>query len=110
MTQGNGAGDQDALRDEIRRTRTELGETVEALAAKADVKARIKESAAQTRERVRERAGHTVAAVQASARDVRATAHDAGEVARRNPLPWATIATGALAVAIVILIVRGRGR
>ena len=36
---GNGTGDTEALREEIRRTRVELGETMEALAAKADVKA-----------------------------------------------------------------------
>ena len=54
MTQPNGAGDPQALREEIRRTRAELGETVQALAAKADVKARLKDSAVQTRERVRQ--------------------------------------------------------
>ncbi|OJF12858.1 DUF3618 domain-containing protein [Couchioplanes caeruleus] len=35
--------DVDALRAEIKQTRAELGETVQALAAKADVKARAKE-------------------------------------------------------------------
>ena len=38
-----------ALTDEIERTRAELGETVEALAAKADVKARAQEKAADAR-------------------------------------------------------------
>ena len=40
------------LRREIEQTRAELGETVEALAAKADVKARAHEAADDVRERV----------------------------------------------------------
>ena len=42
---GNGTGDAEALREEIRRTRVELGETMELLVARADVKARLRESA-----------------------------------------------------------------
>jgi hypothetical protein len=40
------------LRREIEQTRAELGETVEALAAKADVKARVHDAADDARERV----------------------------------------------------------
>ena len=39
------------LRDDITRTREELGVTIEALAAKADVKARAQESVAEARQR-----------------------------------------------------------
>ncbi|MGI5215361.1 DUF3618 domain-containing protein [Plantactinospora sp. CA-290183] len=101
MSGDNGTGNPEALRAEIRQTRAELGETVQALAAKADVKARIKGSAAQTRERVLQRAGQTTTTV-------RSTVHDAGSVALRNPVPWAVIAAGALALTIVVLVVRGR--
>ncbi|MBF9129071.1 DUF3618 domain-containing protein [Plantactinospora sp. S1510] len=101
MTRSNGSGNPEALRAEIRQTRAELGETVQALAAKADVKARIKGSAAQTRDRVRERAGQTTATV-------RSSVHDAGSVALRHPVPWAVIAAGALALAVVVLVARGR--
>lgn len=38
--------DPEQLRAEIRRTRVELGETIEALAAKADVRARLTRSVA----------------------------------------------------------------
>jgi hypothetical protein len=103
MSHGNGSGDPEALREDIRRTREELGETVQALAAKADVKARLKESAAQTRERVRQRAGHTAAVV-------RDSAHETGVAARRNPVPWAAVAAGAVAAVILIIVVRGRNR
>lgn len=58
----NGAEPQtDELRQEVDRVRHDLGETVEALAAKADVKARAKEKASAAATRARERA--------ASARD-----------------------------------------
>ncbi|TNH26163.1 DUF3618 domain-containing protein [Micromonospora orduensis] len=111
---GNGTGDTEALREEIRRTRVELGETMEALAAKADVKARLKESAGQARERMREQAAQTVARVRGQAvrhaEDVRAQAYDKGELVRRNPVPWATVAAGAVAAVVLLMIVRGRRR
>jgi hypothetical protein len=60
MSQKNGASngkpDVEALRAEIKQTRTELGETVQALAAKADVKARAKEQVEQTKQKVRAQA------------------------------------------------------
>ena len=40
----------DELRDQVERTRAELGRTVEALAAQADVKARVKGKAAEVKE------------------------------------------------------------
>ena len=43
----------EALRREIEQTRAELGETVEALAAKADVKARAQEAVDDARQRAR---------------------------------------------------------
>ncbi|WCN83617.1 DUF3618 domain-containing protein [Micromonospora sp. LH3U1] len=133
---GNGTGDTEALREEIRRTRVELGETMEALAAKADVKARLKESAGQAKERMREQAAQTVARVRGQAARgagmaraqayeagelvraqahetgglVRAQAHDKSELVRRNPVPWATIAAGAVVAVVVLMIVRGRRR
>jgi len=122
---GNGTGDTEALREEIRRTRVELGETMEALAAKADVKARLRESAEQAKERMREQAAQTVARVRGQAargagmaraqayekgEQMRARAHDRGELVRRNPVPWAAIAAGAVATVVVLMIVRGRRR
>ncbi len=43
----------EALRREIEQTRAELGETVEALAAKADVKARAQDAVDDVKERAR---------------------------------------------------------
>lgn len=73
------------LRAGIKQTRAELGETVQALAAKADVKARAKEQV----EVVRERALETV---------------------RANQVPIAIAVAGAMAVVGIILVLRGRRR
>lgn len=122
---GNGTGNTEALREEIRRTRVELGETMELLAAKADVKARLRESAEQAKGRMREQAALTMARVRGQAaqkagevrgqaaqkaRVARVQAYEKGGAVRRNPAPWAAVAAGALATVVVLLIVRGRRR
>jgi gas vesicle protein len=78
-----GKPDVDALRDDIKQTRAELGETVQALAAKADVKARAKDSVEQTKQRVKAQAVQAtdkvkIAAVQATdkVKDAAAQASD----------------------------------
>ncbi|BCJ57345.1 DUF3618 domain-containing protein [Micromonospora endophytica] len=102
---GNGTGDTEALREEIRRTRVELGETMEALAAKADVKKRLKSSADQARERMRDQAVQTVARVRAQA----GMHHEqTGTGARSGPAPFVALAAGAVVAAVVLLIIRGR--
>ncbi|WP_433088988.1 DUF3618 domain-containing protein [Dactylosporangium sp. CA-052675] len=84
--------DAQELRAEIARTRAALGETVEALAAKADVKARVSAHLKQkandvrgrARDRVRALAGQAQARAGVVAGRVRAQAsHAAGEVAGR---------------------------
>jgi hypothetical protein len=54
MTSQDPAAQYDGLRQEIERTRAELGETVEALAAKADVKSRAQQMAEDAKARVRD--------------------------------------------------------
>lgn len=71
-----GKPDVAALREDIRQTRAELGETVQALAAKADVKARAKEQVEQTRQKAR------------------AQVHDATEKVREAAATAAAAATG----------------
>ncbi|MEV6371597.1 DUF3618 domain-containing protein [Micromonospora musae] len=114
MGNGHGPLDTEALREEIRRTRVELGETMEALAAKADVKARLKESAGQARQRMRAQAASTVHRMRGQATQrvgvARTEAHRRGELARRNPAPLAVVAVGAVAAVVVLLIVQGRRR
>jgi hypothetical protein len=80
----NGKVDTEALRAEIRQTRAELGETVQALAAKADVKARVRRSATHTAERAKENRVQLAAA--------------------------ATAVTGVLAAIVVLMVMRKRSR
>ncbi|GAA2498338.1 hypothetical protein Ahu01nite_037580 [Winogradskya humida] len=73
--------DVEALREEIKQTRAELGETVQALAAKADVKARAKEQ------------------VEVTKANVKAQVHDATEKVRAAAGSAATVASEKVAVA-----------
>jgi len=66
------AVDPEVILDEIEQTRSELGRTVEALAAKADVKEQAKEKVAELGDRV----------AQMSPDDVRSTARSAFESVR----------------------------
>jgi Protein of unknown function (DUF3618) len=77
------AGEQE-LRQEIERTRDQLGETVEALAAKADV-----------RKRTRDRAAEVIAGAKGRARDA------ARDLSRR-PVPAATVSAVATAAALFL--------
>ena len=142
MTDKNGSSSESkpdvaALRAEIAQTRADLGETVQALAAKADVKARAKEQVEQTKQKVKAQAAEATqkarqAAGVASGK-VRTVASQAGgkargtamqvresgaldkaqgarEQVRRNPVPFAAVLATSVAVIALILIVRGRRR
>jgi len=84
--------DPQELRAEIRRTRAELGQTIEALAAKTDVKARAKGAAADAADTVRARAEVVRARV------------------RRRPAPVVAFAVGALSAFAVIVYLARRYR
>ncbi|XVU23302.1 DUF3618 domain-containing protein [Actinoplanes sp. CA-054009] len=88
------------LRAEIKQTRAELGETVQALAAKADVKARAKDQVELTKQRVLDKVRSTAGRV-----------NQTGEQAvRSSPVPLPLVVAGVVAIVGVILIVRGRRR
>ncbi len=97
--------DPDRIRHEIEATRAEMGETVEALGYKADVKARAKDSIQDKKESVvgaaqsaKDRlvgAGQSVNEATPGTQDVKQTARRAGSVAQENPLG---LAVGAVAV------------
>jgi len=75
----------DELRAEIKQTRAELGETVQALAAKADVKARALDQVEVAKQRAR-------------------------EAVATSPVPIALVVAGVAAVVGIILVMRGRRR
>jgi hypothetical protein len=109
-----------ALRAEIARTRADLGDTVAALVAKTNLKARTKDAvtaaADQTKDKVRTvrkqatelasevgeraRAGSSAIRESVDERDIAAVAH--------RPLPLAAIAAGAVLIAVAIYLLRRR--
>lgn len=110
MTSGNGRGDAngrgdiEALRAEIRRTRAELSETAQALAARVDVKARLRDSAAQSSRRVRQRVERAAGTVAGPVREANSALH------HRPPVPWVVLTAGAVAAVVVLILIRGRHR
>lgn len=110
---GHGAADPEALRQEIARTRAGLGETVEALAAKADVKARAQEAmhSSVTAAKLRMREGVEQVAVNAAyaGRELRTHPRQALErtlrrlarSVRERPAPW-VVASGLLVLAALV--------
>ena len=70
--------DPSAIREEIEQTRTEMGDTVEAIGYKTDVKSRARDKVSGVRERI---TGATP-----STGDVKEGAHKAVSVAESNPL------------------------
>jgi len=71
MSDKNGAQEAkpsiDELRADIKQTRSELGETVQALAAKADVKARAKDQVELTKQKVKAQAAEATEKVRGAA-------------------------------------------
>ena len=86
------AKDPEQLREEIEETRRELGDTVEALAAKADVKSRAREKVESTKESVAQKKDELLGkAREASPDSVSAGAAQVTQKAKENPMPVAAI-------------------
>jgi hypothetical protein len=82
------------LRSNIAETRAELGNTVEALAAKADVKERAKETVRETAAAARESGQQAVDRVEDSV--------------RRRPVSWGLVVTGVIAAVVAISVLTRR--
>jgi Protein of unknown function (DUF3618) len=88
--------DPEQIREEIEDTRRELGDTVEALATKADVKAQAKQKIAHTKATVTGKTDELIAKAKgASPESASTVAVGVSEKARQNPVPVA--AAGAFA-------------
>jgi Protein of unknown function (DUF3618) len=90
------------IREEIEETRAEMGDTVDALAYKTDVKTRMKESISDKRERLISQVQgttHKVSEATPDGQQVKEGAHQAVGVAQENPLGLAIggLAAGFLA-------------
>ena len=85
-------GDPEQIRAEIEETRQELGDTIAALSAKTDVKARAKERIEETKAALAgKREQITGKAREISPDSAAAAASSATQAARRNPLPLAVL-------------------
>jgi hypothetical protein len=109
MTTPGKPADQDRLAGEIRQTRADLGDTVEALAAKTDVTGRAKqavsETAAQGRQRLAEATTKTAELAGSAKQRVVEAGHDP---TTRRVLPPAAIVAAAVAGATFIVVRRRR--
>jgi ElaB/YqjD/DUF883 family membrane-anchored ribosome-binding protein len=88
--------DPERIQEEIEQTRAELGDTVEALAQKADVKSQAKRKVQETKESV---ADHLGKAKEASPEMAVSAVSGASHKAQANPLPLAAL--GAFAAGFV---------
>jgi hypothetical protein len=90
------------IRDQIDETRTQMGDTVEALAHKANVPGRIKESVADKRDRLRHQmsgAGSQISDATPDTGDIKDGARQAVGVAQENPLG---LAIGGVALGFLV--------
>jgi len=97
----------DDIQADIEHTREELGETIEALSAKADVKGRVKKKAADTKDGITEKVYETkeialekAHAAQSAARD--AVTDNTGSVKPRVPIAALIAAVAVLVVSLVV--------
>ena len=104
----------EAITEDIERTRQELGETIEALVAKTDVKARVQHRAEEVTANLRSRAEATIGKARDETRGAREKiAGDGPEAeATRGVLIYSAVAAAALTGAVVLawLAVRRRRR
>jgi gas vesicle protein len=94
--------DPDAIRDEIVDTRKRMGETIDALGYKADVKSRAKDSVSDKVGSVKERlgmAGQRASDATPDAEEVKHQVRRAAGLAQENPLG---LAVGAAAVGFLV--------
>jgi ElaB/YqjD/DUF883 family membrane-anchored ribosome-binding protein len=84
--------DPEQIREEIEETRREMGDTVEALAAKADVKARLRNKLGSTKESAAQKKDDLMGKARGASPDtVTSGATQVTQKARENPLPVAAV-------------------
>lgn len=94
--------DPDRIRQQIEETRSEMGDTVDALSYKADVKSRAKESLMDTKDSLKAKitgAGDRVGDATPDADQLKQGARRAAGVAQENPIG---LAVGSVAVGFVL--------
>ena len=93
--------DPDAIRQDIEQTREQMGETIDAIGYKADVKSRAKESVGEKTDAIRSKVGGVMGRANEatpSGGEVKQGAQQAVSVAQENPLG---LAIGAVAAGFI---------
>jgi cobalamin biosynthesis Mg chelatase CobN len=95
----------DEIQADIEHTRKELGETIGALSAKADVTGRVQQKPAETKDRVAEKANETKDVVAEKAHTAQSSARDAvtdstGSVKRGVPIAALIAAAAVVAISV----------
>jgi ElaB/YqjD/DUF883 family membrane-anchored ribosome-binding protein len=93
----------DAIQADIEQTRESLGETIEALAAKADVKGRAEDKVAETKDTIVEKASDTKQVIVEKAHVAQTKAHDAVTDNTGSVKPTVPIAAAIAAAAVVVI-------
>ena len=91
------------IQQEIDRTRERLGETVDELAAKADVKARTRAKAAEMKAKAQGKATEMKAKAQGKATEMKAKATEVSGQVRRSPVVQRRWPVAAAAASIVLV-------
>jgi len=94
--------DVEQIQADIEQTRQELGETVDALTAKLDVKSRAKERLQVTRQRAAGRLGDTQTRVRTRATELTRSARNAATTDQGKPAPAVLIGAAAVVVSAVV--------
>lgn len=101
------------LQSEIENLRDELGETVDALADKADVKARAEEKVTEARAKAMQVGRSATAAAAQTGERLRNVAQErvpmAAELVERRPRQTGLAVAAVLAVVVAVLLMRRRG-
>ena len=97
----------DDIQADIEHTRKELGETIGALSAKADVKGRVQHKVADTKDRITEKAYETKGVVVEKAHAAQSAARDAvtdstGSVKPGVPIAAVVAAAAILAISVAV--------
>jgi ElaB/YqjD/DUF883 family membrane-anchored ribosome-binding protein len=95
--EGQEPPDADQLRGEIAETREDLGDTVEALAAKTDVKAQAKAKVDEQKAQLKDKQDQAQQKVDETVAQ-----------AKENPTPYAAVAGGVVAFLLLVLLLKRR--
>jgi hypothetical protein len=100
--------DPDVIRAAIAQTRAELGDSVQELADRADVKTHAREKVAEVKDRAAQVTDRATDTAQLAAQRATDTVRQAAGRVPRRPTPYAGVVAGLAAVSATVMLVRRR--